>query len=611
MISARHLSISTTLATPFFCIAAPAAQAQAHPVFENGQAQVVADFADASTWIRHDLWVETEFDSDGDGELDRVHVDVTRPSQTNTEGLRVPVIYESSPYYSGTGTLDLSYFWNVRQQVGADPPRRTPMPDIAHRPEEPIISNSLVRTWVPRGFAVVHSQSPGTGQSQGCPTIGGENESLAPKAVIDWLNGRVRGFTSVDGNELVTAEWSTGRVGMTGASYDGTLLVAAATTGVDGLEAIIPIAPTTSWYHYYRSNGLVRSPGGYRGEDVDVLYDYINSGFAERREWCNDFVRGETLNAGQDRKTGDYNDFWEGRDYLNNIDGIKAATLMAHGFNDWNVMPEHSFRISQALKQRGVPVQIYYHQAEHGGAPPLELMNRWFTRYLYEVDNGVERDPRAWIVREGDAPMDPTPYPDYPHPEAVGVRLYVEAGGNGVGGLNTDQLSEQGSERFVDDVSVNGTALASLTRSNNRLLYGTSELTEDLHLSGVASVRIRVAADREAANLSVWLVSLPITTGGALTDNIITRGWADPQNRNSLRESAPLVPGEFVDLEFDLQPDDQVIPAGQRIGLMIFSSDQEFTLWPDPGTELTVELAGTSIKLPVVGGPDAYEQAVE
>ena len=223
MISARHLLISTGLATPFFCIAAPATQAQVLPVFENGQAQIVADFADASTWIRHDLWVETEFDSDGDGELDRVHVDVTRPSQTNTEGLRVPVIYESSPYYSGTGTLDLSYFWNVRQQVGADPPMRTPMPDIAHRPEEPIISNSLVRTWVPRGFAVVHSQSPGTGQSQGCPTIGGENESLAPKAVIDWLNGRVRGFTSVDGNELVTAEWSTGRVGMTGASYDGTL----------------------------------------------------------------------------------------------------------------------------------------------------------------------------------------------------------------------------------------------------------------------------------------------------------------------------------------------------------------------------------------------------
>ncbi len=53
-----------------------------------------------------------------------------------------------------------------------------------------------------------------------------------------------------------------------------------------------------------------------------------------------------------------------------------------------------------------------------------------------------------------------------------------------------------------------------------------------------------------------------------------------------------------------------MIPAGQKIGLMIFSSDREFTLWPDPGTELTVELAGTSIELPVVGGTEAFERAV-
>jgi hypothetical protein len=120
--------------------------------------------------------------------------------------------------------------------------------------------------------------SPGTGLSQGCPTVGGANESLAPKAVIDWLNGRARGFTTPDGDEEVVADWATGKVGMTGTSYNGTLPLAAATTGVDGLEAIIPIAPNTSYYHYYRSHGLVRSPGGWLGEDIDVLYDFINSG---------------------------------------------------------------------------------------------------------------------------------------------------------------------------------------------------------------------------------------------------------------------------------------------------------------------------------------------
>ena len=52
-------------------------------------------------------------------------------------------------------------------------------------------------------FAVVHSCRRVPGQSQGCPTVGGANESLAPKAVIDWLNGRAKGYTSPTGGEEV------------------------------------------------------------------------------------------------------------------------------------------------------------------------------------------------------------------------------------------------------------------------------------------------------------------------------------------------------------------------------------------------------------------------
>ena len=95
-----------------------------------------------------------------------------------------------------------------------------------------------------------------------------------------------------------------------------------------------------------------------------------------------------------------------------------------------------------------------------------------------------------------------------------------------------------------------------------------------------------------------------------ITDNIITRGWADPQNHASLTESEPLVPGQFYEVTFDLQPDDQIISKGQQIGLMIFSSDRDFTLWPTPGTELTVDLDATSLVLPVVGGAEAVKKAL-
>ena len=576
---------------------------KAGPIIENGEAQVVEAFSDPSKWIRHDLWVETEFDSDGDGKLDRMHVDVTRPEQTETEGLQLPVIYESSPYYAGTAGMDKGIFWDVKHELGEAPKPRT-HPNVTRVGERPIISNSQVMTWVPRGYIVVHSSSPGTGLSDGAPTVGGDNESLAPKAVIDWLNGRAKGYTERDGDTEVKAYWSTGKVGMTGTSYNGTLPLAAATTGVDGLEAIIPIAPNTSYYHYYRSNGLVRSPGGYLGEDIDVLYDFIHSGDESKRARNNKVVRDTEMKNGLDRITGDYNDFWAGRDYLNDMKPMKAALLMSHGFNDWNVMPEHSYRIYKKAKEMGLPVQIYYHQNGHGGPPPISMMNRWFTRYLYGAENGVENDPKAWIVRENDAKDNPTPYADYPNPDAKDVTLHLSPGAPGKGGLSTDKPDNAGTETLVDNYSFSGSSLAKAETTEHRLLYVTPILTKDVHISGIPKIKIKMASSKPAANLSVWLVSLPWSEAlnTKITHNIITRGWADPQNHQSLTESKPLVPGKFYEMEFELMPDDQIIPKGQQIGLMIFSSDKEFTLWPEPGTELTVDSEGTTLTLPLVGG---------
>jgi X-Pro dipeptidyl-peptidase len=595
-------AITTVLLT--FIVSAYGQMAKkAGPIIENGEAQVVEAFSDPSKWIRHDLWVETEFDSDGDGKLDRMHVDVTRPEQTETEGLQLPVIYESSPYYAGTAGMDKGIFWDVKHELGEAPKPRT-HPKVTRVGERPIISNSQVMTWVPRGYIVVHSSSPGTGLSEGAPTVGGDNESLAPKAVIDWLNGRAKGYTERDGDTEVKAYWSTGKVGMTGTSYNGTLPLAAATTGVDGLEAIIPIAPNTSYYHYYRSNGLVRSPGGYLGEDIDVLYDFIHSGDESKRARNNKVIRDTEMKNGLDRITGDYNDFWAGRDYLNDMKPMKAALLMSHGFNDWNVMPEHSYRIYKKAKEMGLPVQIYYHQNGHGGPPPISMMNRWFTRYLYGVENGVENDPKAWIVRENDAKDNPTPYADYPNPDAKDVTFHLSPGAPGKGGLSTDRPDDAGTETLVDNYSFSGSSLAKAETTEHRLLYVTPILTEDVHISGIPKIKIKMASSKPAANLSVWLVSLPWSEAlnTKITDNIITRGWADPQNHRSLTESEPLVPGKFYEMEFELMPDDQIIPKGQQIGLMIFSSDKEFTLWPEPGTELTVDLEGTTLTLPIVGG---------
>lgn len=632
---------------------------RAKPTFVDGLAQVVPAFADSSTWVRQDLWVETGFDSDQDGKPDRVHVDVTRPPQTD-HGLKVAVIYGSSPYYAGVSRDQVD--WDVRQELNAQPKRRGLMLSAPYDGSRTRISNEMVNDWVPRGFAVVHSEAPGTGRSQGCPTVGDTPERTAMQYVIDWLNGRAKGYTTETGSEEVKATWSTGKVGMMGTSYEGTLPLAAATTGVDGLDVVIPVSPNTSYYHYYRSNGLVRSPGGYLGEDVDVLYDFIASGDTAERATCERLYKNGVFAKGQDRATGDYNDFWAKRDLLPWVQHIKAAVLLAHGLNDYNVVSEHSVRIYNEMKKDGLPVSLYLHQGGHGGNPPADMVNRWFSHYLYGVDNGVQRDPPVWIVQDSgsQAPAaiiasakaaqdsarraegssgettaiaapagrrgrrrpagPPTPFASFPVPGSSAVTFYPGGSGTAVGTL-AFSAAPNGKSMLVDDVSSSGSADASAARSTHRLLYASPVLTDTVHISGTPRVTVRIASSKPAANLSVWLVMLPYDStdvGSQSHAGLISRGWADPQNYKSLtaggnydseQPGETLVPGTFYDLTFDLEPDDEFVPAGKRFALMIMSSDREFTLWPAPGTELTVDLSHSSVSIPVVGGRAALEAA--
>ncbi len=615
------------------------------PVFVNGMAQVVPAWRDSTTWIRHDLWVETDFDSDRDGRKDRVHVDVTRPAQTDGGGLKVPVLYGSSPYFAGTSRDDSN--WNVQQELGDQPPTRRALVAPVYQPNRRRISNALVNEWVPRGFAVVHSEAPGTGLSQGCATVGDYPERAPMKFVIDWLNGRAKGYTTPTGREEVRATgWSTGKVGMIGTSYEGTLPLAAATTGVKGLEVVVPVSPNTSYYLYYRSNGLVRSPGGYLGEDVDVLYDFVASGDPATRARCDVLWKSNVFAGpkGQDRATGDFNNFWKKRDLLPYVKNIKAAVLLAHGLNDYNVTPAHSVRIYDEMRARGLPVGLYLHQGGHGGNPPADMLNRWFSHYLYGVENGVPGDQSAYIVQDAaaQAPMAavaapsslaapapnargrvatlPTPFATFPVPGTQAITLHPTAGGRGIAALAFEPVTT-GAESLIDNVAFSGSALASAATSMNRLLYATPVLTDTVHLSGTPRVTLRMAANVKAANLSVWLVMLPYDSTRAGSQSYVgnvSHGWADLQNAKALKKGGnyasknrgkSLKAGQFRDVTFDLEPTDEFIPAGKQLAVMIMSSDREFTLWPKAGAELTLDLAKSSFRIPVVGGVSALQKA--
>ncbi len=609
------------------------------PVVRDGMMQPVLEFADTAQIIRQSLWVQTNFDSDRDGKLDRVHVQVTRPGAAEKAGLKIPILLLSSPYIAATNGNAVD--WDVHQELGApSPPRTIP---VFRAFTDTMRLKAGPTQWVARGFAAVTVENSGTGLSSGCPTVGDSIENITPKFAIDWLNGRAKGFTTLEGNVEVSAtSWSNGKVGMTGSSYEGTMPLAAAVTGVKGLEAIIPVSPNTSQYRYYRSYGLVRSPGGYLGEDIHELYDFIHTGRV--REKCDEIWRDGIFAREADRQSGDFNQFWADRDQMLLIKNVKAAVLFAHGFNDWNVMPEHTVRMWDALKKINPSAKIFMSQGGHGAPPPADIQAKWWAHYLYGVENGVDTLPRAMIVQSsapapaaapapvagapaggrgrGGAPAaGPTFFADFPVAGSAPVVVHPAKGGGAVGMLSLSAPGKQGTEKLVDDYRVSPAAMALAASSPNRLLYALPVFKDSVHLSGRTLVTLKLAASKPAVNLSVYLVTLPYDSarlGSAGQVGVVTRGWADPQNYKSLKgaedyttmaKGEPLKPGQFYTMTFPLQADDQIIFPGQQLAIMILSSDSGFTLRPAPGSELTLDLDGSSFSFPVVGGKAKLQSA--
>ncbi|MEU8037757.1 Xaa-Pro dipeptidyl-peptidase [Streptosporangium sp. NPDC049078] len=623
--AALGLAVAMTLAG----VAAPSASVGAAadptvgPVFVDGMAQPVFS-TNRNDWIREEMWVETSSDSDGDGRNDRVHAEVTRLRETETAGLKSPVVYEVSPYYAGGNAVanhnvDHELHEALRPGKGwmnRGGPTKDPAADerlaaagvaeaargdeaVTGTGPQPVISTSHEANWLPRGFAVVHAESLGSGKSDGCPTTGGRNETIGAKAVVDWLNGRAKAYDAA-GRE-VSATWTTGKVGMIGTSYNGTLPNAVASTGVEGLEAIVPISAISNWYDYYRANGAVVAPGGYQGEDADVLAEYVYT--RADRQACRSVI--EELAKEQDRVTGDYSAFWDERNYLNDVDKVRAATLVAHGLNDWNVKTKHAAQWYEALKARGVPHKIYLHQGGHGGSPSVNVLNRWFTRYLWGQQNGVENDQRALIQRENRTLVE---YPEWPEPTSADTELNLAPSTDGTAGVLTADKTRQGkpvTETIVDDASKRALALADAVTSPNRLAYKSGALTDAVRLSGTPQVSLRMSFGQPAANVTALLVDYD-QNGKA---KIITRGWTDPQNRKSISKTEPVKPGSPYRLDFDMQPHDYVFAAGHRIGVVLLSSDYEYTIRPTPGAKLHLDTTKSTVTLPLVGGATAFTAA--
>ena len=590
--------------------------------------------------IREVVYVESRVDTDKDGLPDLVKVSIIRPCYDG----QIPSVMTASPYHQGTNCkASDKALYKMEGELEVKPAHTIQLEEPKLNLVEPIGQAELVSEaeeklahinssytlndyFLPRGFANLYVSGVGTKDSQGLMTNGDYQQIEAYKNVIDWLNGRCRAFTDHTRKRQVKADWSNGKVATTGISYLGTMSNGLATTGVDGLEVIIAEAGISSWYNYYRENGLVTSPGGYPGEDFDSLAELTYS----RNLLAGDYIRGngvhqadlEKVKEQLDRKTGDYNQFWHDRNYLLNAHKVQAEVVFTHGSQDWNVKPLHVYQMFHAL-----PTHINKHLFFHHGAHVYmnnwqsidfrESMNALLSKKLLGLDSGYQLPTVIW--QDNTTPQTWQSLDDFGkqnklHTFPLGTEEKVIQ----------NQYDQKDFERYGKTYQTFNTEL--YQGKANQITIDLP-VTNDIHLNGRVELKLRVKSSTNKGLLSAQVLQLgqqkylqpyPAVQSVRTIDNgryhmlenlcelpfnpssqrVITKGYLNLQNRNDLLTIEEIQPNEWMDFKLELQPTIYKLKEGDTLRLVLYTTDFEITIRDNTDYHLTVDLAQSTITIP-------------
>lgn len=606
------------------------------------------------------VYVETPVDTDRDGKKDLIAVYLRLPHEVK-EGKKVPAIYIANPYMLMCNE-DWYNLHNVDHEVKVYPAQNISEEDIRFdydayekkitseikeeretagfaehapidaEPEFDCVSDAY-EYFNERGYATVLCGGLGTRGSEGLTLTGSREEALAFKAVIDWLNGRCRAFTNKTDNIEIKASWCTGNVAMTAKSYLGTMCISVATTGVEGLKTIIPEAAISNWYNYYRTGGMTAPAIEWQGDDIDLLAKYCFSRAMDPEDYATvkelydeahaDLVRRE------DRESGNYNKFWDERNYLNLVDKIKASVFIVHGINDWNVKTNQCIPFFKKLEEHGVETKMMLHQGPHvyihtlKDSNMMDILYRWLEHYLKGVDNGAENEP-AVLVESCVDQSEWLTSDTWPPVECKEEEFPLEACGK----VDiVDDLSKTVYDREKDNQKewLDELILSEDADYKNRMKFSwdpfenAEDKDKDLRVSGTVKVSFDAAIDKGTAILSAMLVELGeanrITTEEINHEDgtysfkleetpskykVISRGFLNAQNRSCLWSKEEIKPGETYHYDIEMVPTDHVIRHGHKLALIVYGIDAEDTPRPDTVTTITVDTNSLKALVPMV-----------
>jgi hypothetical protein len=311
------------------------------------------------------------------------------------------------------------------------------------------------------------------------------------------------------------------------------------------------------------------------------------------------------------------NRFWEEAGPYPYLATIRNAGIATYFWGNWQDEPTEQVLLLAA----NLGGKLLVGPGSHCVAPPgYDLggeIRRYFDHHLLGRDSGLYAQPRVTWHLDGAPSRQEWVRSDRLPGQGVARRRWVLASD----GKLTTQARGRDERTFAVDYSVGSAEYFAFwisSQAGHGLDWTSEPLAADQALVGSAVIELQVAADRDDANLFAYLEAVSpsgeatVLSFGRLAaaQRRLSRAPYDtlglPWQSGRSADREPLTPGRFVTMRFAFTPTGRIVPAGQRLRVVVTGADPRqrnlAQLRQDPPPRITVRSgAGRSwIELPLV-----------
>ena len=445
------------------------------------------------------------------------------------------------------------------------------------------------KRWAARGYAYVVQDVRGRGESDGefYPLVTEGDDGVD---TIDWLAAQT---------------WSTGRVGMMGSSYLGWVQLYAAVRRPAALKAVIPtVTPPDPDRNFpvqfgaYEPSTLswLATLAGKTMQDISE-HD-LRAVYGHRPLYEADRLLGRTLKVWRDWLDHPARDaYWQAQSFQHALKDVDIPMLHISGwYDDVLIGTTENYALTRDKANQFLIIGPWGHRINQGrriGAIDFgptavvdleQVYTRWFDRWLKEVQNGVEREPKVRYFVMGANRWHTAP--EWPLARATPVRYYLSSRGHansrlGDGRLTRTQPGAQPPDHYradpdhpfpfvTDDAysQIGGPDdYAAVETRTDVLVYTSAALTAPTTMCGPMTVSLAAASSARDTDWATKVLAVrPDGFALRLNDGIVRARF-----RRGRDNAVPLAPGAIEQYAIDNWSTCIALGAGWRIRLEVAS----------------------------------------